>query len=375
MIRRLSAAIAGLLLTALWASPALAMTDTRITAPGSGPVSGTTTIRVSSTPDGGILGSEEITVRVTITPPAGAGSAETITLAPKGSGVFEAPWDTDKYAINGAFKLDAVASSSSLLGNKSENATSTANVANPPNAPTGVKAALKDGVPHVTWAANKEPDVLGYKVLRSVDGGTAAHVSTGPATSFTDSSAPHSKPLTYRVVAVRKAGSGAVDSSPSAPTAAVTVAAPPPPAEPGAPGQPPADPSKPVVPGTNIVTGKEAPKAPPLLSPNKNFGKAVAPIVKAAPGGPEFDETLPYSGVPPEQFDTASGGEPAPIDAAGADDGTTVANPIRFILGGILLGVASFFMWRYSRKLLRSTQVQDPKLPQVKYPVFRINRG
>lgn len=364
------ALLTGVVLMALWASPAFAMTGTTITAP-AGEVRGIVTIKVTSNPDSGLLTSEKIAVTVTVTAPEGGQGLGQMTLTSTSPSTFEGSWDTTKSVINGAYKIDAVASSSSLLGNKSETDTATVNVANPPATPTGVKSALKEGVPVVTWTANKEADIAGYKVLRSEDGAAAKQVAAPAETSFTDRSAPHSKALTYRVVAVRKGGSGGVESGPSAATAAVTVPAPPP-AEPGA--QPAGDPNRPVVPGTNIVTGKAAPPAAPLL-PNKGFGKAIAPIVKAAPPGTAFDETLPYSGVPPEQFDTAGGGEPAPIDADGTGDGTTVANPMKFIVGGLLLAAASFFLWRYSRKLLKSTRVQDPKLPSVNYPSFRINRG
>lgn len=384
MKRRLTAIIAGTLLAAVWAAPAFAMSNTRFLSPGSEAVRGNVLVRVASTPDAGLVSRENISVTVTITPPAGAGGPFNLSLSPKGEDTFEATWNTGSLPLNGTYSLEAVATSSSLLGDKSERATASARVSNPPATPTGVKAALKDGVPHITWAANSEKDLAGYKVLRSVGGGTPVQAASGPATSFTDSSAPHSKPLTYKVVAVRKSPGGSVDSGPSAASRAVTVPAPPPEAAPegeapaeGAPAEgAPADPDKPLVPGTNVVTGKETPKAPAPAT-NRNFGKAIAPIVKSAPGGTAFDETLPYSGVPPEQFEAASDSDPSLMEEvqSGFGDAVTVTNPVRFIVGGILLLIASGFMWRASRKLLKGTRIPEGAPPSVNYPAFRINRG
>jgi hypothetical protein len=373
--QRFGAALCGVLLAAIWAGPAAAMTDTRFTSPSASQgVDGTTTIRVESKPEG-LLG-ENISVSVTITPPSGGGSATTMALAKKGDNVFEGTWSAGSAPLNGAYRLDAVATSSGILGGRREEASMTALVNNAPKAPTGVKAVLKDGVPTITWAANSEKDVTAYKVVRSVAGGSPSQVYAGPATSATDSSAPHSKALTYKVTAVRKSPVTTVIESTSAATSPVTVPAPPEPETPpaGAPGAE-ADPNKPTIPGTNIVTGKETPKAA-IAPSNKNFGKAIAPIVKSAPAGTAFDETLPYSGVPPEQFEAASGSDPSPLDAMADSAGVTVTNPVRFIVGGILLLVAAFFMWRKSRQMLRGTRPQDQVAPtRVNFPNFRINRG
>lgn len=374
--QRFGAALCGVLLAAVWAGPATAMTGTRFTAPSpSEGLDGTTTIRVESNPEG-LLG-ENISVSVTITPPSGGGSATTMALAKKGDNVFEGSWNAGSAPLNGAYRLDAVATSSGVLGSKREEASMTALVNNAPKAPSGVKAVLKDGVPTITWTANSEKDVTAYKVVRSVAGGSPSQVYAGTATSATDSSAPHSKPLTYKVTAVRKSPVTTVIESTSAATSPVTVPAPPEPEAPaaGAPAAEP-DPNAPTIPGTNIVTGTEAPKAP-IAPSNKNFGKAIAPIVKSAPAGTAFEETLPYSGVPPEQFEAASGSDPSPLDAmANYGEGVTVTNPLKFIVGGILLLVASFFMWRKSREMLRGTRPQDQVAPtRVNFPTFRVNRG
>jgi len=391
MRRRLMAVFAGLVLAALWISPAVAVAGVSFTqAPASGQefTGKSAPLVVRADPDS-VLGTgllaEEISVKITVRPrsgwPAEGGGTPSVT---KEGNNFSASWNTG--VVNGAYDIEAHATSSRDTAGKKA-VVGNVLVNNPPAVPTGVKSALKDGVPHVTWSANPEKDLVGYKVQRSIDGGSFTDVFSGGATSFTDSSAPHSKPLAYRVSAVRKSpvSSSGVASSPSGATAALTVAAPPPPAaapegggQPaGEPGAAPADPDKPVVPGTNIVTGKETPGAPPTTA-NRNFGRAIAPIVKAAPGGTAFDETLPYEGVPPEQFEAAAGGDPSPFDPqaqAGLADGVTVTNPLKFIVGGILLMIASGLMWRTSRRLLKGTRLPEPATPSVNYPAFRVNRG
>lgn len=376
--QRLGAVLGGVMLAALWSAPASAMTNTRFTAPSSTEgLDGPTTIRVESSPEG-LLG-ENISVSVTITPPSGGGSATTIALTKKSDSVFEGTWNAGAAPLNGAYRLTAEATSSNILGGRREEASMTALVNNAPNAPTGVKAVLKDGVPTISWAANPEKDITAYKVIRTVDGGSPSQVYAGTATTATDTNAPHSKALTYRVTAVRKSPvtTAGIEST-SAATSAVTVPAPPEPETPagGGPAGGAADPNKPTIPGTNIVTGKETPKAAVPIN-NKNFGKAIAPIVKSAPAGTAFDETLPYSGVPPEQFEAAGEGDASPLDTmTDAAEGMTVTNPLKFIVGGLLLMAASAFMWRTSRKMLKGTRPEDRVAPTtVNFPNFRINRG
>lgn len=369
--RRLLAALTGVILSTLWVSPAFAMeAPVFLQGPAAGSTpDGTVAIRVEAKPASILgLGLEEVSIRVTASGPGG-----TSTIGDRPGSVFEGSWNVDGLALNGVYELKATASSSNSASKTTT--ISGLKVNNPPAAPTGVKAVLKDGVPVVSWNANPEADITGYKVQRSVDGGSFTQVYGGPATSAGDANAPHSKPLTYKVVAVRRSPVSAGVESTSAGTSALTVPAPAEPAPPGPGGGPPPDPSKPVIPGTNIVTGKESPK--PGLVPNKNFGNAIAPIIKSAPAGTDFEETLPYSGVPPEQFESASGGDPSVLDAGAADStAPTVTNPLMFIVGGILLMVAAYFMWRASRKLLRGTRPQDLVAPtRVNFPAFRVNRG
>jgi hypothetical protein len=371
--RRILAAVTGVVLAAMWATPAFAQsTPEFLQAPAGGKAAaGSQLIKVKSEPSNLLgIGLERIFIKVSVRPRAGTGGSA-INFPEKEGSVYEVNWNAGGAEYNGAYDIVAVAATSA--GGEGKSATvPNVLVNNPPSAPTGVKAELKDGLPHVRWAANPEPDIIGYKVMRSV-GGKDAEAYSGAAPSFSDKSAPHSQEITYKVSAVRKSplNQGGIESSKVSSGSVTVPAPPPPPAEPAAGG----DPNNPTVPGTNVVTGKETPKAPALGS-NKNFGKAVAPIVKSAPAGTAFEPTLPYSGTPPENFAAASGGDPSPLDAAAEDDGVSVTNPIKFIVGGLILAAASALMWRASRKLLVGTRPEDQISPhRVNFPAFRINRG
>jgi hypothetical protein len=377
MKRRILAALTGVLLAALWATPAFAQsTPVFQQAPAGGKVAtGSQLIRVHSEPANLLgIGLERVFIKVSVRPRSGTGGGA-INFAEKEGSVYEVSWNAGGAEYNGAYDIVAVATTPADEDGKSATVSNVL-VNNPPSAPTGVKAELKDGVPHVRWTGSPEPDVIGYKAVRSVDG-KETEAYSGAATSFTDKSAPHSQAITYKVSAVRKSlvTEGGIESS-KVSSGSITVPAPPPPAAEPA-GAPAGDPNNPTLPGTNIVTGKETPKAP-APGTNKNFGKAVAPIVKSAPAGTAFEPTLPYTGTPPENFAAASGGDPSPLDAALADEGegVNVTNPVKFIIGGLLLLGISLFLWRASRKLLVGTRPEDQISPhRVNFPAFRINRG
>ena len=375
-MRRAAAVLTGLLFAVLLASPAYAFSTPVFHDPPSTsvPVKGSVPIKVESQPDSVPvlgLGLEKVTIEVIVSGPGAPGS-----LGEREGSVFTATWNVHP-GYNGTYDIKAIATSSNSNAAPKSATISGVKVNNPPSTPSGVKVVLKDGVPNVSWAANPEKDITGYELFRSVEGGSFTKVYSGTATSASDGKAPHSKPLTYKVTATRKSPLSAdgIDST-SAPTSALTIPAPPEPAPGEAPGEATGgavDPDKPTVPGTNIVTGKESPK--PAVPVNNSFGKAIAPIVKSAPAGTAFEETLPYSGTPPEQFEAASGGDPSPIDT-GDSGGVSVTNPLKFIVAGLLLAVASFFMWRKSRELLKGTRPQDQIAPtRVNFPNFRVNRG
>ncbi len=95
----------------------------------------------------------------------------------------------------------------------------------PPSMPviTGVAAGTASLT--VTWAANPEPDVVGYEVFRSTDGSTYNTVANVPAsqTSFTDSGLANGTYF-YEVVAVDNVGAVSHDSAAASGVVGTTTA-------------------------------------------------------------------------------------------------------------------------------------------------------
>ncbi|WP_448620960.1 fibronectin type III domain-containing protein [Geodermatophilus sp. URMC 65] len=80
-----------------------------------------------------------------------------------------------------------------------------------PAAPTGVMAARGDGRVDLTWTANGEPDVAGYRVLR--DG---AVLTTVTGTAYTDTAVVNDTTYGYALVAVDTSGNASGPSGAAA---------------------------------------------------------------------------------------------------------------------------------------------------------------
>ena len=139
-------------------------------------------------------------------------------------------WDTyflpesSKIARNGEYvvTVDAVSN-----GDQTDRATATVVLDNPPIAPDRLRASVEDNKVSLVWAANPEPDVLGYSIERSAGKGFKEVGRTRKPT-FSEALTPGR--YAYRVLAVR--GSGASkDALVSAPSKAMpaVISAPPPP--------------------------------------------------------------------------------------------------------------------------------------------------
>lgn len=91
-------------------------------------------------------------------------------------------------------------------------------VARVPAAPRDVSVTAKVGEATVSWTAAGDPDVVGYRVQRRVDGGGWTTVATRPADarSLTDTDVEPGA-VEYRVATLK--GDGAVDGEPAAPCA------------------------------------------------------------------------------------------------------------------------------------------------------------
>ncbi len=91
-------------------------------------------------------------------------------------------------------------------------------VARAPAAPRDVSATAEVGEATVSWTAAGDPDVVGYRVQRRVDGGSWTTVATrsADARSLTDTDVDPGS-AEYRVATLK--GDGAVDGEPAAPCA------------------------------------------------------------------------------------------------------------------------------------------------------------
>ncbi|SFC17473.1 fibronectin type 3 domain-containing protein [Klenkia taihuensis] len=79
----------------------------------------------------------------------------------------------------------------------------------PPAAPTGLVAVRGDGRVDLSWTANGEPDLAGYRVLRD---GVEVGAATG--TTYTDTGLVNDRSYVYRVVAVDTHGNRSAPSDP-----------------------------------------------------------------------------------------------------------------------------------------------------------------
>lgn len=159
--------------------------------------------------------------------PQGAEESRSYPTGWKGSDRIEMVWDTRTLTpFNAYYKV--VASAVSWIEDRREVAVTRLAVDNPPAAPVGVEAALREEVPVLTWKTNKEPDFRRYLVLRSSGTLPFRQIASTAKTTFSDDDAPRGVSLRYEVVAVRASvvDPDGISSQPSKPTPPVTTAAP-----------------------------------------------------------------------------------------------------------------------------------------------------
>lgn len=136
-------------------------------------------------------------------------------------------WDTtvstgsSQIARNGEYSIRATGSAT---GGSSDDASITVLVDNAPATPSGVAASPQGEGISVTWNANPEPDIVGYRVERDSGSGFGT-AGTTDRTSFFDGVGPGTH--NYRVVALRSSPSttGGKPSSPSSSASATINAA------------------------------------------------------------------------------------------------------------------------------------------------------
>jgi hypothetical protein len=250
------------------------------------------------------------------------------------------------FALNGTYLLSASAQDckAAIFGCTHGTQTKSTTLTTPASTPGGVKADLlpdKSGV-KISWAANPEPDVFAYRVLRN-DGSEACNNLLTPADLSCSDTSSGGGTFSYRVIAIRYGADynpkSQVTSAPSTATKSVVVPGPPAtttttitggtlppltqPSFPGKPGTP-----KPVPGAGGTGTFNARPGTP---------AAAVAGSDTPANGDTGFAPTLPYG----EQPSTTVNEDPGSI-AAGpvtAHKGKTSVGTIAVVGAGLLIAV------------------------------------
>lgn len=262
-------------------------------------------------------------------PPLGESARKSMTYPPGQTNAVEIdmPWDSVRLTpYNGAYRI--IASVDSQLGFPSSAIRQNLMVNNAPAKPQGVRVKLETGdVPFITWASNKEPDLIGYEVLRTADAKPPVRIATTGALSYRDIKAPRDVTLRYEVVAVRHSPvtpSSGIRTA-SSPTAPLIIASPEDAERPALPPPPAA-----IAPAPVIVK--------PIVGPRRDLG---------------FEPLLPYAAPIPQRFKDPEIPD-NPIEV--------LANPTRLVQGrvhapsymaaALLLLVLAFHLGRIARRLL-----------------------
>jgi len=260
--------------------------------------------------------------------PPSATTSRTYPLVVLGNGkigdTIEMPWDTGSMRYNGTYQISATAVS--MLNSTAHALIGDLLVNNPPARPPGASATLDGTVPVLNWTANSEPDLTGYRILRSTNGGAYAPVGTSPGNSFRDTKAPQGKPLTYEIVALRKSpvDANGITSAASLPTGAIVAA-------------PPVTPTV-AAPVAGPTTGSTSGSAP-AQNPSSTF----APTLPFAQAVPTSTATLPDAPAP-----TAAAALPG---EGGGYAKTTLAHKLPYLATAIFVILVAFLIFQYARRL------------------------
>jgi hypothetical protein len=263
--------------------------------------------------------------------PPSATTSRTYPLVVVGNGkigdTIEMPWDTGSMRYNGTYQISATAVS--MLNSTTHAVVGDLRINNPPAQPPGASASLDGTVPVLNWTANSEPDLIGYRILRSSNGGAYAPVGTSPGNSFRDTKAPQGQPLKYEIVALRASpvDASGIASAASLPSGAIVAA--PPPATPAA-----AAPA----PVTRATTGSTSNNAP-AQDPSSTF----APTLPFAQAVPTSTATLPDAPAP-------SGPAALPGEGGGYAK-TTLAHKLPYLATAIFVVLVAFMIFQYARRL------------------------
>jgi len=261
--------------------------------------------------------------------PPSATTSRTYPLVVLGNGkigdTIEMSWDTGSMRYNGTYQISATAVS--MLNSTTHALVGDLRINNPPAQPPGASAILDGTVPVLNWTANSEPDLIGYRILRSANGGAYTSVGTSPGNSFRDTKAPQGQPLKYEIVALRKSpvDAGGIASAASLPSGAVVAA--PPPLTPTV-----------AAPVTRAPTGSTSNNAP-AQDPSSTF----APTLPFAQAVPTSTATLPEA--------PASTGAAALPGEGGRYAKTTLVHKLPYLATAIFVVLVAFLIFQYARRL------------------------
>ncbi|HVE76896.1 MAG TPA: hypothetical protein VND22_09070 [Actinomycetota bacterium] len=301
---------------------------------------------------------------------SGGAASRNYSWGETSSAELRIPWDTTTITpYNGVYRITSYADTHVGSASTSANVNDI-KVNNPPDTPSDLRSAVEGENVMVRWDANSEPDIVSYKVSRSVDGGSYSQVATVSPTSsptYKDVAPPKGKALRYEVAALRRSPvTVSIASAPARTSSASTVPLPPPSPSPSPTGSPNPDgttgntTNRGTSSGNNSISGP-LPAAP--IAEGKGPVTA-APQVKARRDLGNFSTTLPYEeGEVPVPVEFADDPDvpnalERPMEALASASQLvqgTVHTP-RFIAASVLMLIMALHLVRLSRKLLTAPE-------------------
>lgn len=236
---------------------------------------------------------------------------------------IELDWETGKLTrFNGEYRLVATATSQV---DEATISIQQLKVDNYPQTPNGLAAKNTEGVSTLSWKANSEPDILFYRISRSVNGDPFTTVAEVKGVSFEDRQAPRGAELRYKLLAVRASvvNSAGISSGSTSPTPAISLPA--------------SSAGKSQLDATPPTQAQVQASAPTIVSPRRDLG---------------YSPYLPYDEEALENSESSSE-EPSLLGAPdifrNATEGTAY-KPI-YTAAGLILFVAALHILRLALQL------------------------